>query len=348
MSRETLTWLNTMTLIGHTDKRGKAWHYKASEQGAEPNHYPQAIPVEDVERRLFHWEALEGSVSATVLHPDGVLTVTDADRKAIVRPPHTFGEQDKGDILGIFKGGYTIHSYREWLLHTVADILDDDLSIGSAGLLRGGAQAWVSVEVPENITTPSGVEFRPNLLAVTSLDGSLATSYRKCVTNVVCDNTMAAALTEQGQTFKLKHTRNSGMRLLDAREALQVVHTISDTFASEVEQLTNTTVTDAQWDDFLARLCTLDDKGNEKTGRGLTMGTNKREDIDTLYRTDDRVSPWNGTAWGVVQAINTWSHHMQGKNKTAGQRAETNMQRAVKGDVETLDQGTLALLQQVM
>jgi hypothetical protein len=29
--------------------------------------------------------------------------------------------------------------------HHVADILDDDLSIGSAGLLRGGAVAWVEV-----------------------------------------------------------------------------------------------------------------------------------------------------------------------------------------------------------
>ena len=35
MSRETLQHLNTKTLIGNTDARGTAWHYRAEEQGAE-------------------------------------------------------------------------------------------------------------------------------------------------------------------------------------------------------------------------------------------------------------------------------------------------------------------------
>ena len=34
MSAETMTHLNTQTLIGYTSKRGHAWHYRASEQGA--------------------------------------------------------------------------------------------------------------------------------------------------------------------------------------------------------------------------------------------------------------------------------------------------------------------------
>ena len=35
MSRETLTHLNTQTLIGNTRQRGTAWHYRAEEQGEE-------------------------------------------------------------------------------------------------------------------------------------------------------------------------------------------------------------------------------------------------------------------------------------------------------------------------
>ena len=57
MTRETLQHLNTNTLIGMTSQRGTAWHYRAEEQGEETNHYPGPIPVEDVERRLFHWTA---------------------------------------------------------------------------------------------------------------------------------------------------------------------------------------------------------------------------------------------------------------------------------------------------
>ena len=43
MTRETLQHLNTNTLIGHTDQRGTAWHYRAEEQGAESNHGSVAL-----------------------------------------------------------------------------------------------------------------------------------------------------------------------------------------------------------------------------------------------------------------------------------------------------------------
>src|SRR4051812_32600338 len=187
MSAESLQTLNTDTLIGFTDKRGTAWHYRADLQSDESNHYPGAIPVADVERRLFNWSAVEGDITATALTPEGVLQTKDPDRKAIMR-------SDTGAILGVFKSGYAVHQYREWLLGTVSTILDENLSIGSGGLLKGGAVAFVSVEVPDTITTPEGVAFRPNLLACTSHDGSLATTYKRVVTNVVCDNTMAAGL----------------------------------------------------------------------------------------------------------------------------------------------------------
>jgi phage/plasmid-like protein (TIGR03299 family) len=141
---------------------------------------------------------------------------------------------DTGDILAIHTDEYGIHQYSTWLLDNVAALLDDDLTIGSAGLLRERRQAWVSVEVPDNITTPEGVEFRPNLLACSSHDASLKTRYKRVVTNVVCDNTMAAGLREDGQELAIVHKRNSSLQFLTAREALHIVHTVADDFAAEV------------------------------------------------------------------------------------------------------------------
>ena len=66
MSSETNEWLNQRTLIGNVDQRGKAWHYRADQQGAEPNHYPGFIPLADIKRRLF--------VICQQLFPDGVGT----------------------------------------------------------------------------------------------------------------------------------------------------------------------------------------------------------------------------------------------------------------------------------
>ena len=349
MSAESLTWLNTQTLIGQTDIRGNAWHYLASEQGTESNHYPGFIPVEDIRRRLFSWEHQIGDVCSHVLTPEGVTTFTDPTRQAIIRPAGALSPDDKGGIMGLFKSGYLGHGYAPWLLDQVAAILDDELGATGAGLLRMGAQAFVCVSVPDTITTPSGVEFLPNLLAVTSFDGSLATTYKRCVTNVVCDNTMAAGLREAGGMFKVKHTKYSNAKLIDARAALELVHSIGEDFTAQVEELTNTTVTDAQFAAFLESLAPRHETdGTLKTGRGLTMATNKHAALKNLIANDQRVQPWAGTAYGVLQAVNTYEHHIASPGKSDAARAESNMNRAVSGGVDTLDRGTLATLELVL
>src|SRR6478672_10630515 len=147
------------------------------------------------------------------------------------------------DVMGVFSTGYVRHQYDEWLLTTVGNILDDTLSISSAGLLRAGAVAWVEVSVPETITTPEGFPFRPNLLATTSFDGSIATTFKRTVTATVCDNTRDLALAEHGQQYKVKHSRHSHARLGEARDALAMIHSLADDFAREVAQLSATTVT---------------------------------------------------------------------------------------------------------
>lgn len=341
MSSETTTWLNENTLIGFTDQRGHAWHWRRDSD----NHYPGQVPVADVERRLFNWEAValpmyvpwETGALAAMDHPSGdVVSLTEVPNRQVI------ARSDTGHVMGVFMQGYEPHQYREWLLNQVANFLDSGLAVGSAGLLRGGAQAWVSVEVPENITTPQGVEFRANLLAVTSFDGSLATTYKRVVTNVVCDNTMAAGLAERGQQFKVKHSKNSRVKLHDARDALAIVHTVSDDFAAEVKALCETTVTDEQWDRF------LDAHRPLPTGRGAsyTRASNERRDLRHLWNHDQRVSPWRGTAWGVMQAVNTYTHHVGTVRNVT--RAERNMTRAAKGDIDTLDQTTATTLAAVL
>jgi hypothetical protein len=85
MSQEASTWLNTRTLIGFTDRRGHAWHYRAGVQFSEPNHYPGAVPIADVQRRLFGWDAVATSGFAEYFDEDGFVRLTDASRQAIVR-----------------------------------------------------------------------------------------------------------------------------------------------------------------------------------------------------------------------------------------------------------------------
>ncbi len=107
MSKESLTWLNTNTLIGCTDKRGTAWHWRAEQQGEQSNHYPGPIPLQDVQDRLFHWQAESRRLAVEV--PADVVEATHwesglpmrwvvlEDKQAICRSDDT-----KGTVMGIF------------------------------------------------------------------------------------------------------------------------------------------------------------------------------------------------------------------------------------------------------
>lgn len=336
MSRETSEWLNSMTLIGFTEKRGTAWHYR---EGSD-NHYPGAVPVEDVRRRLFNWEALE----ADVLFEDHKGQMRGFPDKKI------YYRSDNFTPLGIHGSGHAGHGYDQWLVGNVSTLLDDSLAIGSAGLLRNGAQAWVSVEVPENITTPEGVVFRPNLLAVTSFDGSLATTYKRVVTNVVCDNTMSMALGEAGQQWKSKHTRKSSLRVAEARSALDIMFEMSNDFSAEVARLTSLTVTPKQWGQFLDLYIPVPEaKDGPRGTAGVTRAQNKRDSLETLWTSDKRVVQWNGTAWGVLQAVNTYVHHEATVKSVS--RVERNFERAMRSgtqSIEELDKSVMAALDKVL
>lgn len=345
MSQETSKWLNENVLIGFTDKRGKAWHYRASDQGAEPNHYAGAIPVEDVLRRLFPWHAVEARTffeydggNLSVFTNDGVFQIQRSERKTIIR-------SDTGVELGSFKEGYKPHQYDEWLVHNVANILDTsrgELGIGSAGLLKNGGVAWVEVSVPDTIVTPEGVAFRPNLLAATSFNGSLATTYGRKVQATVCDNTLSVALSEKGQQIKIRHSRNSLDKIGDVREALHIVHGIADDFSAQVAELCSTKFTEEHFEKLVDSIAPLPKPGDAKTTRAITLAEGKRDELFRLWSKDERVAPWRNSAFGAWQALNTFGHHSQ--NVRGMSRQERNMLNAVNGKTEQADAEALDLI----
>jgi phage/plasmid-like protein (TIGR03299 family) len=335
MSQETYEWLNQFTLIGFTDKRGNAWHYREAAQGGEPNHYPGAVPVDDITRRLFNFQLVERPLYIPVLVDGEVTYQIVEDRKAILR-------DDSTDVLGIFKGGYQVNQYTQSLLNDVEEMLGDGIEIGSAGLLKKGAVAWVQVEAADTLTV-NGVEFRPFIMAADSCDGSLARTYNKGNTVVVCDNTMAASLSSALATFKLKHTRNAKFNAVTARDALGILEEIGAEFSADIEMLTDWSVSDAEWTKFLDEVCKFD--ADAKTTRSQTIATAKRDDLRNLWDNDQRVAPWANTAFGVVQATNTYAHHIQ--TVRGANRAERNMLNSITGATEKSDAETLRILELV-
>lgn len=332
MSRETIEWLNQNTLIGFTDKRGAAWHGRKGDD----NHYVGAVPVDDVRKRLFNWTAEERDVYVANYAADEYTIPTTSKatgRKAIVR-------SDTGAVLGIFTTSFEIHDYEQWLLSNVEHLLGDELQIGTAGLLRGGGQAWVQVEVPETVSGPGGTSFRPFLLAATSLDGSLSSSYGRAVTNTVCDNTMAIAMSEGGR-MKFRHRKGASLqgKIATVREALDIVYTAADDFGRQVEALLETEFTNRQFEALVQDEVPLP-KDPKKAPAAYNAAQAKRNHLLDMYRFDARVSDWTGTAYGAWQAFNTFDQHESKIRKTTN-RVERNAGLMVTGRQEKADAAIL-------
>lgn len=350
MSAETAEWLNTMTLQGFMTERlkfygrpkGMAWHYDIDLQGAESNHYPGAIPREDVTRRLFNWEPVVGDVRTLVTLDGEDVLIIDPERISIVHP-------QTRKIMNIRAEGYQPHHYQEWLLDDVELLLDGGAEISSAGLLRDGAVAWVQVQLPDSVDTPEGLTGRPFLLAATSLDSSLATGFTRGAQIVQCDNTLSSARQDStATTIKFKHTSKSlGRRTLAVRGALDLLAEAGEDFQAEVKALAAIPVTDAQFEAWLQLEAPIPDvKPGGKPGKAQTMPQNHQDELRYLYNKVDFVSDYKGTALGVLQAANTYAQHsaiVRGM-----ERAERNALNMVTGKAATADADSLARLNLVL
>jgi phage/plasmid-like protein (TIGR03299 family) len=338
MGLETAKWYNTMCLIGMAAERGNAWHYMASEQGMEPNHYDGPIPIDDVRRRLLNWNPVERPVYIGG-GLDGETPVLDPTRKAIVR-------DDNHALLSITGADYKAHGYDEYLLDGLAQVLDinsGDLVIGSAVLLKNGAVMCVQIETPETIVTPSGVAYRPHIAAATSLDRSMKTTYKGGNIVVVCDNTMTAYFNQPTPQYKLGHTSRSVLDPQVARENLEILHKQADGFTREVEELIATTVTDAMLIKFLDEWAPIT---KVETGIKRKKDEERRGKLLTMWNEDERVAPYKGTAWGALALTSTYRLHERSvRNVTRGER---NRLDALTGKTEVEDKNDHRLLKAIL
>lgn len=317
----------------------RPWWFHADRHDASVL-YPGAIPVADVESRLFAWHLESAPVALLVpctlddpemtnVGPDGkpFKIVVQGDRQGVIR-------SDNGAMMGLFKSGYKIHQYREWLLETVSTILNDDLVILSAGVLGNGQVAWVKVGLTESATA-GGLTYNTGLLAVTSANGTIASGYGRSNTLEVCDNTLTAGLgeTKENNTrVKVKHSKYSGFRLESAREALQIIARANDEMGQFLEDMASVKVTDS---DFSAVVHALNPIPADE-GIAQTKAYTKHGQLNGLWLRSPMVAPVKGTAMGILQAFNTWEHHIKGVRKDTV-RQERNQLEAIDGTIEASD-----------
>lgn len=341
-------------LIGNTDKR-ITWIGQTD--GTLPT-YPGPIPVAEVEKRLFDWHAVSvpsgnfipcGLGEANFILPDGrpcKAVVTDG-AQGIVR-------SDDGTELGRHKSGYRIHDYKQWCIRNVSTVVQGALVINNALTLKNGAQAALDIALDETMHDDStGLDFWPFLLAQTSLDGSIATTYSVFNRVLRCDNmfqSLKRSARDAGRQYKIRHTAHSmsDVHITGVRQALSVLDLAAHEMTASLHLLSGITVTRPQW---LKVLDIIEPPAPaDSTKVKVTKTENRRDLLDSIYRGEGELGalngPFAGTAFGVVQASNTYEHHGVGVRGTS--RIERVYDRAIRGEFAESDARALDALSSVL
>jgi phage/plasmid-like protein (TIGR03299 family) len=198
--------------------------------------------------------------------------------------------------------------------------------------------------MPESIRVLDGFSVRPMLLATTSHNGSISTTYKQVATRVECDNLLARAISEKTETFRARHTKNSNFRLQNVRDALGFVHRMTEDIVAEVTKYANIKVSDREWEAIVSKLMPINTDANAPK-QAISRIENKQEHIKDMYRNDPRVAPFTGTALGVIQAFNTFNQHVIGKDEN---RVERNMMNALTGKVFNQDEQVMKLINELV
>lgn len=340
MSAETIEWLGANSLIGFTDKRGFAWHYREGHH----NHFPEAIPRKKVIKLLSYPLAETSRVDSVVhvLTDDGVeeRVFPTTNWKGIVR-------LDTGETFRYFKPTYQIHQPVEWCVRTLDRLMYGQLQLSSAIVLKGGAVTAVQAEFADTrvagSTGAEPVKHRPYVTAATSHNGDMSTTFLRGTRIWVCDNTLAGALAESSALrHKVKHSSQSLSRISEVREDLDVaVEEVGDAVDLAIRELTSQHVSNST---FNAVVDAYTGESKAKEGRGKTIAGQKTKILKDLWKKDERVAPWKNSAWGVLAAFNTADHHIFGTDAT---RVSRNESRALSGERDKFDENILRLLASV-
>ena len=219
-------------------------------------------------------------------------------------PSHYATVRDSDEsCLGVVGNRYTPVQNSEAFNFMDALVDSGEAKYETAGSIAKGKIVWILMKLDslENNSFEPDV-FEPYVLLSNSHDGSSALKVTMTPVRVVCQNTLRIALNGASQQFSMRHTSGIAGKVQQARETLNFVGKYYEKFQNEVNALIDKEVNDKQFYDIVEIL--FPRPSDEEMEKPRTA--NNYEAI-----VGDLSTNWNnelhkGTAWGVVNAFNSY------------------------------------------
>lgn len=224
--------------------------------------------------------------------------------------------------LSVVGSRYKIVQPRE-VLEFYRDLSEvSGFELETAGVLRAGRKFWALARTGKETVLKGNDLVKGYLLLATSCDGTLATTATPTTVRVVCNNTLAVALSGANAAIRVPHSRSFDAN--EVKRQLGIAVTQWDGFMYRMKMLTERKVkTHEAMDFFLKVLCV---QAPAAGGPGGSRGpdatpsasfpnlTNERalKKAMALYEGGGRgaeLQAAKGTAWGLLSSITEFVDH---------------------------------------
>lgn len=195
----------------------KAWHGL----GQVIDQYPNS--AEALKFAGLDYEVRKEDLYTTSFNADG--QATDFTKR--VKTHYATIRRDTGDILGVVGKDYQIVQNVEAFRFFDAIVGGDGIQYETAGALGNGERIFITAKLPDYIRVGKKDLIEQYLFLTTSHDGYGSITAAFTPIRVVCQNTLNAALKNQSNCIKIRHTTGAKERLEQAHKLMGITNTLS-------------------------------------------------------------------------------------------------------------------------
>jgi phage/plasmid-like protein (TIGR03299 family) len=279
--------------IAYTGSRQDVWHKLGCEMqsGQSMDEWRRAAGLD--------WEAVLVDGFASV---NGAMVPTQF--KFNVR-------SDTSGVLGVMSDRFVNHQPRDILDYFEQYVsADSRFRMDSAGSLKGGALIFATAVFEEPLTV-AGDAHKARMLMTTALDGSGSTTNKGCVTRVICNNTLDAAVGERNApVFRTRHTTKFD-RVRAGRELAKIAEGFG-AYKAMGDAMAQVHVSRDGVSSFFRAM--LDIEAGEKISDLSGRKRNQLQDLCGAYDRTVREGAESGTAWAMLNAVTRYVDHDRGSD----------------------------------
>ena len=202
------------------------------------------------------------------------------------------------------------------------------VSIVSAMTLREGAVIAVCAKISDDIVLADGTSHAGLFLVCrSSHDGTMAFGAQITSVMTECMNTLSAGMRNARSSFSIRHTKNAQGRMAEAKKALGLASKYRTSFAETAEQLVNTPMPRATFEDMIREVYPQ----KEDSSNLAPFSQEQYALLGVLDASSTINDAWRETRWGGLNAVTEYESWLRNMRNTDTDQSERRLNDSLWG-----------------